>query len=223
MSRDLRGVPPGCITDNLLKISVITRRKIYNLRSLERRDNRFGTIIPVSRGSQKILDGPFRTWLVTVEENNRIRLPLVEVRTVVPWIDLKTSQIECVGTPGPCGGIQLTPLADHQLDVRSFAEAIGETLPTAAESPQNWVEVARLLATTWLIPVNIEASRISFTLPEPPRRAQQVPQSGGLVTVFAFGNILEIWDALKWHDHVRATSKRKAAAMSEALEDLGQR
>jgi DNA-binding transcriptional regulator/RsmH inhibitor MraZ len=60
-------------------------------------------------------------------------------------------------------------------------------------------------------------------LPEPPRRAQQVPQSGGVVVVFGFGNILEIWDALKWHDHVRETAKRRVAAISEALEDLGQR
>jgi DNA-binding transcriptional regulator/RsmH inhibitor MraZ len=83
--------------------------------------------------------------------------------------------------------------------------------------------VARLLATVWLISVNVEASRISITLPEPPRRAQQVPQAGGAVVVFGFGHILEIWDALKWHDHVRATAKRKTAAISEALEDLGQR
>jgi hypothetical protein len=95
--------------------------------------------------------------------------------------------------------------------------------PSASESPRKWVDVARLLATAWLFPVNIEASRISITLPEPPRRSQQVPQSGGAVVVFGFGNILEIWDALKWHDHVRATAKRKAAAISEALEDLGQR
>jgi DNA-binding transcriptional regulator/RsmH inhibitor MraZ len=174
------------------------------------------------RGAQKILDDPFRTWVVTVDEYNRVRLPL-EVRTVVPWIDLKTGQIECIGMPGPSGGIQVAPLTDHRQDVLPFAEAISEMTPSASESPRKWVDVARLLATAWLFPVNIEASRISITLPEPPRRSQQVPQSGGAVVVFGFGNILEIWDALKWHDHVRATAKRKAAAISEALEDLGQR
>ena len=85
------------------------------------------------------------------------------------------------------------------------------------------MDVARLLATAWLVRVDVESSRISITLPEPPRRAQQVPQSGGVVVVFGFGNILEIWDALKWHDHVRETAKRRVAAISEALEDLGQR
>jgi DNA-binding transcriptional regulator/RsmH inhibitor MraZ len=38
-----------------------------------------------------------------------------------------------------------------------------------------------------------------------------------VVVVFGFGNILEIWDVLKWHDHVRETAKRRVAAISEAL------
>jgi len=114
-------------------------------------------------------------------------------------------------------------LADHQQEVLRFSAAIAESPPSASESPQKWVDAARLLATSWLVLVSIEASRISITLPEPPRRAQQVPQSGGTVVVFGFGNILEIWDALKWHDHVRTTAKRRAAAISEALEDIAQR
>jgi DNA-binding transcriptional regulator/RsmH inhibitor MraZ len=174
------------------------------------------------RGDQRIPDLPFRTWVVTVDEYNRIRLPL-EIRTVVPWIDMKTGQIECASMPGPSGGIQVAPLTDHRQHVLPFVESIGETPPSSLESPQKWVDVARLLATAWLMRVDVEASRISITLPEPPRRAQQVPQSGGVVVVFGFGNILEIWDALKWHDHVRAMAKKKTVAISEALEDLGQR
>ncbi len=174
------------------------------------------------RKEHTIPGDPFGTWVVTVEEHNRVRIPL-EIRTVVPWIDLQTGQVECVGVPGPFGGIQIMPLADHQQEVLRFSAAIAESPPSASESPQKWVDAARLLATSWLVLVSIEASRISITLPEPPRRAQQVPQSGGTVVVFGFGNILEIWDALKWHDHVRTTAKRRAAAISEALEDLAQR
>lgn len=176
------------------------------------------------RGDHKIpdvADVSFRIWIVTVKEN-RVRLPL-DIRTVVPWIDLKIGQIECVGMPGPSGGVQIFPLANYRQAKQSLVEAIAETPPSASESSEKWVDVARFLATAWLIPINVEASRISFTLPEPPRRAQQLPQSGGAVVVFGFGNILEIWDALKWHDHVRATAERRAAAISEALEDLGQR
>ena len=174
------------------------------------------------RGDQKIAGDPFQTWVATVDEKNRVRVPL-EISTVVPWIDLKSEQIECVLVPGPSGGIQVVPLADHRHDVQPFVAAAAGTPPGASESPQKWVDVARLLATVWLVPVNIEASRISITLPEPPRRAEQVPQSGNAVVVFGFGNNLEIWDALKWHDHVRAIAKRKAAAISEALENLGHR
>jgi len=157
-----------------------------------------------------------------VDKYNRIRLPL-EIRTVVPWIDKKAGQIECVGMPGPSGGIQIAPLADHRQDVLPLAEAVAGTPLSASESSEKWVEVARLLATAWLVRVDVEATRISITLPEPPRRAQQVPQSGGVAVVFGFGNMLEIWDALKWHDHVRETAQRRVAAISEALEDLGQR
>ncbi|HXI39243.1 MAG TPA: hypothetical protein VNH83_04660, partial [Bryobacteraceae bacterium] len=130
-----------------------------------------------------------------MDEKNRVRIPL-EIRTVVPWIEQETEQIECVGMPGPFGGIQIEPLTDHRRNVLPFTEVIRnrKTVPSASESGQKWVDVARLLATAWPVIVNIEASRISVTLPEPPRRAQQVPPSGGVVVVFGFGNILEIWD-----------------------------
>lgn len=176
----------------------------------------------MSRHDQKISGDPFGTWVVSVDEYNRIRLPL-EIGTLVPWIDRKSGQVECVGMPGPWGGVQLAPLTDHRQDVQRLAEAIADTPPSASESSQKWVDVARFLATAWLFTIHVEANRISITLPEPPRRAQQLPQSGAAAVVFCFGEIVEIWDALKWYDHIRATAKRKAAAISEALEDLGQR
>jgi len=176
----------------------------------------------VPRSDRQIATDPFRTWVVTVDQYNRIRLPL-DVGDIVSWVNAKPGKIECIGTPGPWGGVQLVPRAEHEQDGRRLAKAIRGAPPSAAESSEKWVDVARFLATAWLIPVNVEASRISITLPEPPRRAQQLPQAGGTGLVFAFGEILEIWDAIKWHDHVRTTAKRKVAAISEALEDLGQR
>src|SRR5580704_11410751 len=113
------------------------------------------------RGDEKIIDDPFRTWVLTVDEYNRVRLPL-EIRAIVPWINVKTGPIECVGMPGPLGGIQVSPLANHRQDVLPFAEAIVDMHPSASESPQKWVDVARLLATAWLVPINVEASRISI-------------------------------------------------------------
>jgi DNA-binding transcriptional regulator/RsmH inhibitor MraZ len=110
----------------------------------------------------------------------------------------------------------------HQEDVRRLTEAMANT-PRPSDSTEKWIDVGRFLATAWPIPINIEANRISITLPEPARRARQLPQAGGTVVVFGFGEIFEIWDALKWHEHVRATASRKDAAISEAREDLRQR
>jgi DNA-binding transcriptional regulator/RsmH inhibitor MraZ len=173
------------------------------------------------RRDQKIPGDPFRTWVREVDQNNRVRLPL-EIRTVVSWMSVRSRQLECVGMLGPVGGVQLTPLAMHQEDVRRLTEAITNA-PRPSDSTEKWMDVARFLATAWPMPINIEANRITITLPEPTRRAQQLPQVGGAVVVFGFGEILEIWDALKWHEHVRATARRKDAAISEAREDLGQR
>ncbi len=168
------------------------------------------------------VDEPFYNWFVTVDDYNRIRLPL-NVSSVVRWIDLKSGNIECAGVVGPWGGVQLVPLTSHRDDVRRLVEAIGDAPPGAWESAHKWVNAARFLATAWPISINVESSRISITLPEASRRAQQLPQPGGTVVVFGFGDILEIWEALKWHDHVRETAQRKASAISDALDELEQR
>jgi DNA-binding transcriptional regulator/RsmH inhibitor MraZ len=176
----------------------------------------------MSRRDHAIPGDPFRTWVREVDQNNRVRLPL-EIRTVVRWMSKRRrGQLECVGKLGPVGGVQLTPLAMHQEEVRRLTEAMTDT-PRSSDATERWMDVARFLATAWPMPINIESNRISITLPEPPRRAQQLPQSGGTVVVYAFGEICEIWDALKWHERVRATARRKDAAISEAREDLWQR
>jgi hypothetical protein len=176
----------------------------------------------VPRGDHSIVLDPFRTWVVTVDPYNRIRLPL-DVCNVVSWVNIKPGNIECVGTPAPAGGVQLVPRTEYEKDSLRLANAMGGAPPSPSESSQKWVDVARLLATAWLISLSVEGNHISITLPEPPRRAQQLPNAGEIGLVFGFGEILEIWDAIKWHDHVRTMAKRKVAALSGALEDLGQR
>jgi hypothetical protein len=174
----------------------------------------------MSRGAHKISGEPFGTWVAKVRDN-RIRLPR-EITEYVPWLKLEGTQIDCVGRPGAAGGMQLVPLGVHESDVRRLTDAF-EPLPEASESGEQWVDLARLLATAWKISICIEANRFSLTLPEPPRRALQLPQSGGTTVVFGFGEILEIWDALKWHEHVRSLAKQKGAVISQATEALGDR
>lgn len=174
------------------------------------------------RGEHEFTEYPFRRWVLEVDDYNRIR-PDHEVSTLVSWLDLAQERIECVGTPGSVGGVQLRPLRDHEEEVRRFREALGGTLPAAVESGRNWLDAARLLATAWRMPISVEKTRISLTLPEPPRREGLLPQAGGRVVLFGFGEILEIWDAVHWRDHVRALAKHREAAISETIENLEQR
>lgn len=176
----------------------------------------------MSRGDQHVLDEPYRTWVVTVDDYHRVRLP-IDVRTIVPWIPDKAGTMECVALPGAAGGLQIVPLQVYENDSRRFTEALGDRAARADEAQLPWVAAARLLASAWRLSMSIEAGRISITLSEPVRRAEQVPISGRPVVVFGFGHILEIWDAVKWHDHVRAIARGKPSVLLEATEDLRQR
>lgn len=176
----------------------------------------------MSRGSYKIADSPFNIWIAEVEDQNRVRLPL-EIRTTVSWLNTELGSIDCAGTPGPAGGLQLEPLVNHETLRRQFTQALGDTPAGPLESGKKWVDVARMLATSWRITISIESGRVSIPLPEPTRRAQQLPEAGGIVVAFGFGEILEIWDAPKWHEHVREVAKTKLSAVSKAIEDLGHR
>ncbi|MCA1560363.1 MAG: hypothetical protein LC804_08895 [Acidobacteria bacterium] len=119
--------------------------------------------------------------------------------------------------------MQILPLAAHEDEVRRMTEALAGTPPSFSEADQKWMDASRLVATVWGLTIRLEASRFSITVPEPPRRAQLLPQSGGTVVVFGFGEILGIWDAAKWHEYIRAVARRKTAAISEALEDIERR
>jgi len=176
----------------------------------------------MSRGDYKIADGPYGIWVEKVERQNRVRLSR-EIRNAVSWLKNEPGTMDCVGTPGSAGGLQLETFEAHDTVRSGFLEALGDRPPTSSESAEQWVETARLLATTWRITITIESSRVSIPLPEPTRRALQLPGAGGMVVVFGFGEILEIWDAYKWLEHVRAVAKTKVSAISEAIEDLRQR
>ena len=173
----------------------------------------------MAKGDQKIVDLPFQTWIVMVDQYNRVRFPLDEVRVLVPWLPDKSGPFECIAMPGASGGIELSPAADHYSVVAQFVEAMRDMQGPVI--PGKWLDVARLMATVWLIKVNIEANRVSVTLPEPPRKAQLLPQAAGIAVVFAAAGIFEIWDAAKWNEYMRETAKRRAGLISEALEDLG--
>jgi hypothetical protein len=59
---------------------------------------------------------------------------------------------------------------------------------------------------------------VRFCFRDPPSSTDK-----GLGEPVRYDEILEIWDAAKWHEHVNAVATRKAEALVEALEDIGQR
>jgi hypothetical protein len=177
----------------------------------------------MTRGDHKIRGTPYRLWIAQVDRQHRVRLTRSEIQSTIPWLNVQPGTIECMGTLGPAGGIQIEPSVAHQALERRFIEALGDQPVESPESGHGWVDIARLFATTWSITVNIESSRINITLPEPTRRTLLLPRAGGMAAVFGFDGILEVWDAIRWHDHVRAIAKMKSSAFSRALEDLGDR
>ena len=173
------------------------------------------------RSDYEITEYPFRTWVLTVDESNRIRPPR-DLSTVVPWIDLARPRIDCVAYLGSLGGVQIEPFTAYEREAQQLTDAIGTIPPTAADSRQKWTETARHLATAWRLSLNVEVNRISIVLPEPLRRTQELPQSGGAVVMFGLGEIVEIWDSVKWNDFVRSVTK-KGEAIGEAIEALRER
>jgi DNA-binding transcriptional regulator/RsmH inhibitor MraZ len=176
----------------------------------------------MSRGDHRIDSTPYGSWIATVDAQNRIRLPL-EIQSVITWLHTENGTIDCAGAPGPAGGLQIEPITMHEKLRSDFTDAIAKTLPKSSESGETWVEIARLLATSWRIAISIESSRISITLPEPARRLLRLPGRAGTAVVFGFGEILEVWDAVNWHDHVRSVAKTKSFAFSQAISDIRDR
>jgi hypothetical protein len=86
----------------------------------------------VPRSDYEIADYPFRTWVLSVDESNRIRPPR-DMSTVVSWIDLAAPRIECVAYLGAVGGVQIEPFSVYERNAQELTEAIGKTPPTAAD------------------------------------------------------------------------------------------
>lgn len=176
------------------------------------------------RGTEKNAGTPYRIWTVTVEVQNRVRLSLAEISEIVTWITTKSgAAIECFGMPGAAGGVQFQPVETADDLQRGFLESLGQHEVGGSHAGEKWVDAARLFATTWPASISVESSRISLTLPEPARRALQLPGVGETAIVFGFGRILEVWIAARWYDYVRELSRQRVSLLARAMDDLGQR
>jgi hypothetical protein len=177
----------------------------------------------VPRGTEKNAGTPYRIWTATVEAQNRVRVSLTEISEIVTWITTKSGAIDCFGMPGAAGGVQFQPMETAEDVQREFLESLGQHDAGGSDAGEKWVDAARLFATVWPASISVENSRISLTLPEPARRALQLPGVGETAVVFGFGRILEVWIAPRWYDHVRELSRQRVSLLARAMDDLGQR
>src|SRR5689334_10867530 len=85
----------------------------------------FGAIIPLmSKLTRHMPKPPFRTWTITVDDKNRVRLPREEVAVVVPWTAAESGPIECVAMPGAVGGMQVVPVNVYEEEAEPIASGL---------------------------------------------------------------------------------------------------
>lgn len=175
------------------------------------------------RSGPALNNQPFRTWTVTVDGQNRVRISISEIGDVLPWLTSQSGTIECFARPGAVGGIQFQPLEFVENLRREFADAVRGRETLESESSERWVDAARLLAIMWPATISVENSRISLTLPEQARRGLQLPGAGEVAIVFAVGRILEVWPAAQWYEHTRRLLTQERELLSRALDEVGPR
>ena len=107
----------------------------------------------------------------------------------VPWLKAATSSVECAAVPGVLG-VQLVEAASLGADRTAFDAALRGVVGEPVTGNELWVDAARLLATSWPVPVSFTSETIKFTLPEGLRTAGQLPGRGGIVVAFCVGPLL---------------------------------
>ena len=166
---------------------------------------------------------PYQTWLLTVEKGkgerpcHRIRLPR-EVGLLVTWLRAAVEPIECVCALGPAGGVVIVPATLVASSRRSLDSLISDRVSVPWEVSGPRFELARYFAHTWDLSVQVDQSRFTLTVPEDVRKLGRAPSGGELAVVFAIGDILEIWRADAWCDHIRQVANSFNELRGSALD-----
>lgn len=162
---------------------------------------------------------PFSTWVLTVDDYNRLRLP-ADVELVVPWLGRGRDRVQGVASAGPAGGMRVAPQGSLESRVRPIEAALRAKGPQPHEPGSAWIAVARYAAMSWPLSVHVESSRFTLTLPEKARKLRLVPGKKETAVVFAVGAILEIWTAEDWLIHIRSSARLLDELYEAALEEL---
>lgn len=136
-------------------------------------------------------------WLLSVVKvDNRHRLVLPSgISEVVGWIG--DGGVDCRAYVA-VGGVGVVPAALDQLHGK-LAAALTERRLELDEAAMELGDVVRFVASSW--PMSIDR-QLRLTLPEDARKLGLVPGAGQHAAVFASGEVLEIWPAATWREHV---------------------
>jgi len=155
-----------------------------------------------------------------VEEQNRLRLPAA-LADVLSWLPPEARVTECVGLVGPFGGVVIAPperVPGHE----RILKHIQRRPLTFGQITSPLADYARLAACTWRFSLSREQTRYTLVLLEEPRKLHLLPRPGEFAYVFASGELLEVWPAPEWLEHVRRLARDMERVRVEALEEIGE-
>lgn len=163
-------------------------------------------------------DGPYgrlpMVYFARVDKQHRLRLPS-RLGLIVPWLGAREERVECLALIGPKGGLVIAP--ETALGRHGKILARLSKLEFSYETSREVMEYARFSATNWAIYFLREPSRYAFTLPEEARKLGLAPSSGRDAAIFVAGQILEVWPAEKWLDHIRELASDLDGLQTEVL------
>jgi hypothetical protein len=167
---------------------------------------------------------PSKIWIQTVDSRHRIRLGK-HAAEHLPW--LKASEgfgIDFVSRVGPTGQLHLS-LKDREETLLQKVKASLDASPVGSDIIDPRIDVLRYEATKWVIPCTFEAKSTRFTLvlPREARDLGLVPNENGIAVIFSTGDILEIWPAGKWVEHVTKISANLSHFTALALDEIESR
>jgi len=164
--------------------------------------------------------GPGGALLIhTVDPGNRLRLP-PETAEHVPW--LKETSRKAYMFPGHHGGVQvLRDSIPGGKGAQQIVSTVQNSLPKAEEAGTEWMRLMRYQLTR--CEVEFSEDRYGIVLPREFRDMELLPNHGQFVAVLILGEVLEIWRADKWAEHVRDVRGRLLEVTERALDELENR
>lgn len=153
---------------------------------------------------------PWLLKMVKVDSRHRLFLP-TGIGGMVGWIG--DGEVDCWAYVS-AGGVSLVPAVRDELHGR-LAAALSTRRLALDEAAMELGDVVRFAASSW--PVSIDR-QLRLTLPEDARKLGLVPGAGQHAAVFASGDVLEIWPAAAWKEHMSALTSTRPRFITD-IED----